>query len=110
MKIHVDRNNNRIIANGHYLGKKVRAVAHCNGDTWDEEFGTGIASRRYAIKHETLKQKAHEQRVKMLHQTALWCYKQIDDENEIISRLKSKIGRMTSDCEAYIKSHFEGAN
>lgn len=108
MKIHIDRKNNRVIANGYFRGKKIRTIAHCNRDTWNEAFGVSIATKKFDIKQEEVKKRQHERHIRKLHEMALWCYGQINAEQAIVSNLGVKIDKMNSEYQDFVKSHFEG--
>lgn len=106
MKIHIDKKNNRIIANGYFRGTKIRTIAHCNGDKWNEDFGVAVAKMKYKIKEQEVKKKLHEKYIRELHRMALWCYSVIKSETSIVDSLSDKIQRMGNDYNNYLSNHF----
>ena len=49
MRIKVLPVYNRVIATGSYKGKRLKAVAVCNEDNFDEALGIEIAKKKYGI-------------------------------------------------------------
>lgn len=108
MKIHVDEKNNRVIATGYRNGRMIRAIANCQEPEFNEEFGRELATKKYNIKYEMVRQREHESVVRALHRMVLWCYKVIDDEQEIINRIHTKVDNLSCDCKNFVDEYFKG--
>lgn len=107
MRIYVDKQNKCIVATGHYRGKKIKAVARCKEDDFDEAFGTELVKKKYKIKKEMIKKDFHNSCIKKLHQRVLWCFNQIKYEEEVTASLVEKLDKQLAECNYFIDNHFK---
>ena len=107
MKIRVDNKNKVVIAEGHYRGKKIKTIAKCNEDVFDEEFGKQLAEKKYDIKEYVARKNYHRKYMNMLHRTVLRCYVLIEEEQNIIDSLNAKISIKEKEINEFVSDYFK---
>lgn len=106
MKINVDTKNRRVIASGSFAGKRIKAIAKCNEDSFDREFGKSLAEKKFKIKSEEVKRDMHNKYIKDLYRQISWCEHQISYERGIVNALNEKIGSKKSEYDNFVNSYF----
>ena len=107
MKIHVDRKNNRVIAYGSYRGKRIKAIAHCREDFFNEELGIKIAKMKYDILQTKAQKQFHDNYVRELHKNILWSFHEIDAENDVLENLSHKVENKIENYHKFLSENFK---
>ena len=106
MKIKVLPEHKRVIATGSYRGKRIKTVAVCNEDNFDERFGIELAKKKYSIAKSKAKIDMHKKNIGMLNKMIDWCQKYIDAENRSIELVTDGLARKIVDFTDFVEDKF----
>lgn len=108
MIIKVDRENKTIIAKKTFKGKTVKAIARpSEGDSFDEEFGKGLARRKLEIKYCFCQIREHEKLIAKYKKEMEWLQNQIVYHNDVAEKLDIKVQKKIKDCKEYIEKKYK---
>lgn len=107
MRIKVLSAHNRVIATGSYKGKRIKAVAVCNEDNFDEALGIEIAKKKYGIAKCNAKLDLHKKNISALEDMIEWCQNMIDAENKSMAIVDANLDKKLTDYHAFLADKFE---
>lgn len=107
MRIKILPAHNRVIATGSYKGKRIKAVAVCNEDSFDEALGIEIAKKKYGIAKANAKLDLHMKNISALKDMIKWCENMIDAENKSMAIVDANLDKKLADYHAFLADKFE---
>lgn len=107
MRIKILPAHNRVIAAGSYKGKRIKAVAVCNEDSFDEALGIEIAKKKYGIAKANAKLDIHKKNISALKDMIKWCENMIDAENRSMDMVKTNLAIKESELTDFVESKFK---
>ena len=107
MMIKVLPNNNRVIAYGSYRGKRIKAIAVCNEDSFDKDFGVELAKKKYGVAKCKVKIDMHKKNISALKDMIKWCENMIDAENRSMDMVKTNLAIKESELTDFVESKFK---
>ena len=107
MRIKVLPVHNRVIATGSYKGKRLKAVAVCNEDNFDEALGIEIAKKKYGIAKCNAKLDLHKKNISALNDMIKWCQNMIDAENKSMAIVETNLDEKLHDFHTFLADKCE---
>jgi hypothetical protein len=107
MRIKVLKDNNRVIATGSIAGRKIKAIAVCNEDNFDENVGIDLATRKYKIREKMAKRDSHKAAISSLNKLIAWCENQKEAEENLVALHNQRIAEMEQEYNDHVASLFK---